>query len=220
MNNRQQRVFESYERALAVLAESRDRHPKELLPLIARLGGLVDEIKKCSVTQHLARTDPAVSRLRNRLDRMRTEQMLPLARFGLRLFAGDAGMTTALKVPHKRKPTDAILAAAALMVKAMEPHRALLKREKTDPARIGRLKRDTQLLKKEFRVAYAGVADRAVPTRNLSALLRRARLDLRAMDSLVVAHGSALLKGQWANAIRVQQRIGRPRKREGSTVAD
>lgn len=220
MNNRQERIFESYDSVLGVLDDSGDRHPKELLTLIARMRGLVAEIRTCRVTQDLAQKNRAVSRLRARLDRMRTEQMLPMARFGLRIFAGDAGMTSALKVPHKRAPTEAILAAAAQMAKALIPHRALLKSEKIDPARIGRLKRETKLLEKEFRDAYAGVPDRAVPTRRLAALMRGARLDLRAIDSLVVAHGSDALKARWPGAIRMHQRMGRPRKRKTSVVTD
>ena len=123
-------------------------------------------------------------------------------------------MESALRVPHKRAPTDAILAAAARMVKAIEPHRSLLKTAKIDPERITRLKRDARLLKTQFRDANAGIADRAVPTRRLAELMKSARLELRAIDALVGAHGSNLLRKTWPNAIRVQKRIGRPRKRK------
>ncbi len=69
-------------------------------------------------------------------------------------------------------------------------------------------------------MTYAGIADRAVPTRRLAELMRTARLDFRAIDSLVAAHGSALLREQWRKAIRVQERIGRPRKRKAAVVVN
>ena len=150
--------------------------------LMERLRGRIGEIDRGSEEQNLAFRDLAVSRLRHQLDRMRTEQMLPLARLGLRLFAGDAEMESALRVPHKRAPTDAILIAAARMAKAPEPHRAQLKSAKTDPERINRLKSDTRLLKTQFRDAYAGMADRAVPTRHLADLMKSARLERRAVS--------------------------------------
>lgn len=216
MNNRQKRVLDSYRSALMVLGNAKEAHPDELVVLMERLRRCIADIDMCGTQQHLAHSALAVSRLRYQLDRMRTEQVLPLARLGLRLFAGDAGMELALRVPHKRAPTDAILAAAAQMVKAVEPHRALLKSAKIDPERIDRLKRDARLLKKEFRDAYAGLADRAVPTRRLAELMRNARLELRAIDSLVGAHGSDLSRKIWLEGIRVQKRMGRPRKRKTS----
>ena len=220
MNNRQIRVRDTYNGAVDVLKDSNETLPKELLALMERLRGYVADIDNCVKEQTIAHVDAAVSHLRRRLNRLRSEQMLPLARFGLRLFAGDAGMLSALKVPHKQAPTDTILAAAALMAKAMAPHRALLKAEQFDPSRIGHLKRDAQLLKKEFEAAYASLADRAVPTRRLAALMRSARLEVRAMDALVAAHGSDLLRETWRDAIRVEKRMGRPRKRKTSAVAD
>lgn len=220
MNNRQVRVLESYRRAINALDDARETHPRELLMLMERLRSCIADIDRCDTQQYLAIRDPAVSRLRDRLDHMRTEQMLPLARLGLRLLAGDAGMRSALRVPHKRAPSEEILAAADRMVKAMEPHRALLKSAKTSPERIAQLKREARFLRKEFKATYAGIADRAVPTRRLAELMRTARLDFRAIDALVGAHGSALLREKWRKAIRVQERIGRPRKRKTAAVVD
>jgi hypothetical protein len=138
--------------------------------------------------------------------------MVPLARLARRLFAGEPGIQEALRVPHKRARAEEILAAAARMVKALRPHRALLAASHIDSARVDRLQVETRRLKKVFDKAHAAVADRAVPTRRLPELFASAHADVLVLDALM----PALFKTSgdlvfWKFMRRVNKRMGRPR---------
>ena len=77
----------------------------------------------------------------------------------------------ATHVPHPRTVCTRSVLMNNRQLRVLDSY-ALLKSAKTDPERIDRLKRDARLLKKQFRDAYAGIADRAVPTRRLADLMR------------------------------------------------
>ena len=137
--------------------------------------------------------------------------MLPLARLARRLFAGESPIEAALRVPHKRAPTEVILAAAVRMVSALRPHRAFPVDSRIDAARIGELQHEARRLKKVFEVAYASTADRAMPTRRLPELFASARMDVLAIDALITARGKEDDICYWKHISRVGKRIGRPR---------
>lgn len=117
----------------------------------------------------------------------------------------------ALGVPHKRAPTEVLLAASALMVRTLRPHRDLLIASRIDPKRIDELQVETRRLKKVFEAAYAAAADRAVPTRRLPELFASARMDVQALDALLAARPRTLDVLTWKRTRRVGKRIGRPR---------
>ena len=210
MNDRQTRVLESYQRILG----GRDRNATSLAPevpvIVERLASTVADIVAYRSKQYLARTQRAVASARSKLEKMRKNQMLPLATLARRVFAGEAGIEAALRVPHKRAPTNAILAAAAFMVKTLRPHRAVLATAGIEAARIERLRLETQALKKVFESAYASFADRAMPTRRLPEPFASARMDVQALDALIGAGGSVLDVLTWKHERRVGKRIGRP----------
>src|SRR5450756_838573 len=128
-----------------------------------------------------SRSSAASDVYKRQLEKMRTDHMMPLARLARRVFAGEPRIQAALRVPHKRAPTEVLLAAAALMVRTLRPHRALLAASHIDPKRIDQLQVETRRLKKVFEAAYAA-ADRAVPTRRLPELFASARMDMLALD--------------------------------------
>ena len=76
MNNRQIRIRDTYHGAVDVLKDSNEDLPEELLVLMERLRGYNADIDDCVKKQTIAHADAAVTRLRWRLDRLRTEQML------------------------------------------------------------------------------------------------------------------------------------------------
>ncbi len=210
MNDRQTRLLRSYRRILVYLRDQRTSIAREAPVILHRLERTVADINTYYVKQSIARQDRHVMSARSQLEKMRIEQMLPLARLARRAFAGEPGIQAALRVPHKRAPMEAVLAGAALMVSTLRPHRALLGDSGIDFKRIGELEREARRLKKVFAVAYAASADRAMPTRRLPGLFASAHLDVLAVDALVAACGDKLALLNWKDARRVGKRIGRP----------
>ena len=210
MNDRQTRVLRSYEQILPFLRDLKTSIAREAPATLHRLERTVADINAYYVKQSIARQKRHVMTARSHLEKMRCEQMLPLARLARRVFAGEPRIQAALRVPHKRAPTEVVLAGAALMVSTLRPHRALLAASGIDFRRIGELQREAQRLKKVFAVAYAASADRAMPTRRLPGLFASAHLDVLAMDALITARGDKLTLVNWKNARRVGKRLGRP----------
>jgi len=211
MNDRQTRTLESYRRVLATIRDRGALIAPEAPVILERLSITVADIRRYGVEQHIARTWHHVTGARRALEKMRTDHMMPLARLARRVFAGEPRIQAALRVPHKRAPTEVLLAAAALMVRTLRPHRALLAASHIDPKRIDRLQVETRRLKKVFEAAYASAADRAVPTRRLPELFASARMDVMALDALLGARPQTLDALDWKRTRRVGKRIGRPR---------
>jgi hypothetical protein len=211
MNDRQTRTLKSYRRVLATIHDRGALIAPEAPVILERLTITVADITRCTLEQHIARTWHHVTGARRALEKMRTDHMMPLARLARRVFAGEPRIQAALRVPHKRAPTEVLLAAAALMVRTLRPHRALLTASHIDPKRIDRLQVETRRLKKVFEPAHAAVADRAVPSRRLPELFASARMDVRALDALLAARSQTLDALDWKRTRRVGKRIGRPR---------
>ena len=211
MNDRQTRTLKSYRRILANLDGRAASIAPEAPVILERLTITVADITRYVLEQHIARTWHHVLGARHALEKMRTDHMLPLARLARRVFAGEPRIEAALRVPHKRAPTEVLLAAAALMVRTLRPHRALLAASHIDPKRIDQLQVETRRLKKVFEAAYAAAADRAVPTRRLPELFASARMDMLALDALLGARPQTLDALNWKGTRRVGKRIGRPR---------
>ncbi|MES2180349.1 MAG: hypothetical protein V4550_21030 [Gemmatimonadota bacterium] len=215
MDDRKKRVLESWRRIVGSGASLSTLAP-EVPAILERLASTVAEIDMYKQQQFMARKLLLVTHTRRALDRMRTEHMLPLARLTRPLFVGMSGIEAAIRVPHKRAPTEEILAAAEAMVKALRPHRELIAKSKIDPTRIDCIRDETRLLKKRFRTAYAASADRGAPTRQLPALFASARMDVAMLDALVRATSDAAQVFLWKQLSRVQKRLGRPRRKRGT----
>ena len=222
MNNRQVRAWQSYQSILGVL-EHCPRMGPEGQAVHERFKRTVAEIGRYRFEQDLASRSYHLTKARQQLDTMRSEQMLPLARLARRVFIGESAVEAAIRVPHKRAPTDAILTAATLIVKALRPHRAVLLASRIDPERVDRLDVEAKRLKKVFKAAYASVADRAMPTRRLPELFASARADVLVLDVLVAAKVIDMDDDGWQYARRVGKRIGRPprkrRRRQSGPLA-
>src|SRR5437868_8327436 len=140
--------------------------------------------------------------------------MIPLVRLTRRLFSGETRIQAALKVPHKRAPTDDLLAASASIVKTLKPQRKFLSESGVDPRRIDRLREETRQAKQLFDAATARTPESAIATRRLSALFTEARADFGAIDGLVtLACAPDELPG-WRSVTRAGKRMGRPRKQK------
>jgi hypothetical protein len=210
VNDRQTRTLKSYRKVLAHIRDRGAQIAPEAPVIVERLRITVADITRYRAEQHIAQTSCHVKSARYALEKMRTDQMLPLARLARRLFAGEPRIEAALRVPHKRAPTAVLLAAAALMVRTLRPHRDLLIASRIDPKRIDELQAETRRLKKVFEAAYAAAADRALPTRRLPELFASARMDVLALDALLAACSQIKEPMVWKRAKRVGKRIGRP----------
>jgi hypothetical protein len=211
MNERQQRTLAAYRRIVSVLSRFVSRLAPEALVILERLRATIDEIDRQEAKQTLARTNRPLAPARRLVEAMRKEKMLPLARLARRLFAGEPAIAAALRVPHKRAPADELFAASALMVRTLRPHRALLAQSRIDPKRIDQLQLEARRLKKLLSTLEASLADRAVPTRRLTALFASAQMDVAALDALVGASSTGITA--WHSIRRIGKRIGRPRSR-------
>ncbi len=211
MNERQMRACKAYHAVVVFFdthKQALDLAP-ELPHLHERLRATTAAIAETSVAQ-LHRAD-SLAELRRRLDAIRKNHMLPLASLTFGLFAGEARAQAALRVPHKRAPTDTLIAAAERMTKTLQPHRKFLAGSGIDPQRVNRLRTETQALKKLYADRYARTPVSVLATRRLPSHLERARRDLDAINNIVLATASGLVLVEWRTASRVGKRIGRPR---------
>ena len=218
VNNRQLRARQSYHNILLALSRC-PRIGPEGQAVHERFKGTVAEIERYYLEQDLASRGHHVTEARRQLDRMRGEQMLPLARLARRVFIGESAVEAAMRVPHKRAPTDEILTAATHMVKILRPHRAVLLASRIDPERMDRLEVEAKRLKKVFKAAYASVADRAMPTRRLPELFASAHADVLALDVLVAAKVIDINGVEWQHVRRVGKRMGRPPRKRRRLLA-
>ena len=219
MNERQFRTLGSYRSIISMLRDRGTPIALEAPAILERLENTVADIQTYATAQIIAGASCHVTNARRELERMRQKQMLPLARLARRVFAGESPIEAALRVPHKRAPTEVLLAAAVRMVSTLRPHRELLAGSRIDPVRIDELQREARRLKKVFAAAYASTADRAMPTRRLPQLFASARMDVLALDALIVAGGREVDLQQWKHSSRVGKRIGRPRAPRHRAVA-
>src|SRR5258708_30715580 len=102
MNNRQSRVLESYIKILLILDHWKKEFEPEVLAVFDRLQNTIADIEKYRQEQNDAARQYSVSRARRQLEKMRAEQMLPLARLSRRVLPGDPRMGAAIPLPHKR----------------------------------------------------------------------------------------------------------------------
>ncbi|MDB4913573.1 MAG: hypothetical protein JWM95_1217 [Gemmatimonadetes bacterium] len=211
MNDRQIRTLATYERIASTLADTKTPLPPEAVVVLERLTATLVAIRLTGDDQYVARHERSVTRARWELECMRKDEMLPLARLTLRLFAGETAITSALKVPHKRAPTDDMLAAAALMVKTLRPHRSVLRAAQIDPARLDAIQQQVRRLRQAFKAAYGSVADRAVPTRQLRELFSSAHLDVGILDAFRGIGAKSADVREWNRTKKIGKRIGRPR---------
>ncbi len=224
MNQRQERTLAAYRGALAFVGERPLAFAPELSHLCERLDSTVEAIENAAGKQQL-RGGKLLGEARRRLDQIREKHMLPLVRLTRRLFSGETRIQAALKVPHKRAPTDDLLAASASIVKTLRPQRKFLSESGVDPRRIDRLREETRQAKQLFDAATARTPESAIATRRLGPLFAEARADFAAIDGLVtLAFDPEELHG-WRMVSRVGKRMGRPRKqkrrrnkRKGKTV--
>jgi hypothetical protein len=122
-------------------------------------------------------------------------------------------------VPHKRAQSEVLIESAMLMTKALRPHRKLLKGALVDPQRVERLAHETREVKKQFSDARGAIADRAVPTRRIDALLASAKLDVAVLDALVGASDQRMDAREWKGIRRVGKRMGRPLQKKARKAA-
>lgn len=218
MNNRQARTLDMYELIVQNLGADGTKLAAEAAPILERLRQTIAEIRRYAREQEDFVRGHSLTIARRSLDQMRNDQMLPLARLARRVFIGESRIQEALRVPHKRAPSEEILAAAARMVAVLRPHRALLTGAHINTARIANLHRATIALGKEFKAAKTVVADRAAPTRRLPALFASARLDALALDALAGSREFGREIPTWKDMRRIHKRIGRPPVRSKRAV--
>ena len=224
MNTRQRLVYESYVQIVAQLSASKSPIANEVPAVLERFKSTVKDIHAYAFQQQFNEDKLAMSKARARVLQMRMKKMLPLARLARGVFAGEAAIQATLRVPHKRAAEKDILAAAALMVKTLRPHKKVLAAARIDPARIDELQTEMRALKKEVDAAQGAHADRAMPTRRLSELFTAARADMLVLDALIVAGGGQVNGTPWKLIRRVGKRMGRPpvargRRATGKNVA-
>jgi hypothetical protein len=223
MNDRQQRILESHCRAIELLRDCVSALGVEAPRIVERIEQTIAEIKTLESQQYVGRTKGQMTVLRRQLEKVRNDQMLPLARLARRVFVGETALEAALRVPHKRAPSEKLLTAGARIATALRPHRALLAASHIDPSRLVRLQRDVRDLKKAFHAAHGSTADRAVPTRRMRTLFASANMDMLALDALVGASAGGPSMDFWKGIRRIHKRMGRPRakrKPAGDQTAD
>lgn len=183
------------------------------------LQSIIDEIHHNQHEQIRIGVTQTVTWLRLRLESVRHEQMLPLTRLARRVFVGEATIEGALRVPHKRAPSDDIIGAALNICSALDPHRELLRENKIDLARLDRLDTEVRDIRTGLTNAYDGMADRAVPTHRITALFKAARLEAIALDALVGTESNKELLTHWKISRRVGKRPRRPRNCKAKTTS-
>lgn len=212
MNDRQKRTLRTFQQVVIAAQIAPARFGPEGKAIIAHFTRTVEELDHLGRAQALANFKRRGWTPRKHVENMRQQHMLPLARMGRRLFRGDSAITSALAIPHKRASSDEIFAAADRMVKTLRPHRKFLAASGGDDKRITILHAEVRRVRAILREADGASADRAVPTRRMADLFASARLDILALDGLVVATRNKETIRDWKALIKIGGRIGRPKQ--------
>ena len=213
MNDRQIRTLRSFDTILAYWRERAALLGPEAPAIMKHLDAAYAELFQLRTLQRLNQPGIQARSLRSQVEKMRTDHMLPLARLGKRVFAGETAITSALQVPHKRAANDLMLAAAERMVKTLRPHKDLLAEPGSKVKRVSALHLEIRRLRELVKTTAGVVADRAVPTRRIAELFAAGRRDVQALDALVAASPNKSSLLTWKHSSKIGRRIGRPKKR-------
>ena len=144
--------------------------------------------------------------------RLRREYMVPLTRVGRRVLRYARGIEQALKVPHARVSHRELVTAAEVMLKTVQPHRALLLSAGFPKTFFTEFRELTKELKRIATTSSQRQAKFARVSEELRRELASANDTLRILDGLMFArtdHDYEFAK-IWKDILRTPKRLGRP----------
>lgn len=212
MNDRQTRTLRTFQEIVLATQHEPARFGREGAAIVAHFARTFEELYQLCHAREVAAIKHRGRAPRLYVEGMRQEHMIPLARMGKRLFAGDGSITSALAIPHKRASNDEIFTAADRMVKILRPHRTFLVASGADGKRITLLHAEVRRVRAIVRAAEGATADRAATTRRITELFASARRDILALDGLVLATRDKGAIRYWKQVIKIGGHIGRPKQ--------
>lgn len=144
--------------------------------------------------------------------RLRRAYMIPLTRIGRRLLRFAPGIERALKVPHARASHRELVTGAEVMLKAVQPHRALLVSAGFPKTFLTEFRDLTKELKRIATTSSQRQEKFARVTKELRQELASANETLRILDGLMLARTDrdAYVANTWKHVLRTPKRLGRP----------
>jgi hypothetical protein len=184
-----------------------EQYSSKLQTSIARLHEL--EYEQHTLMPRHSREGKRTAILRMRL---RREYMIPLTRIGRRLLRFARGIEQALKVPHARASHRELVTSAEVMLKAVQPYRALLVSEGFSKTFLAEFRDLTKELKRIATTSSQRQERFARVTEKLREELASAKETLRILDGLMLARTDrdSHLAKTWKDILRTPKRLGRP----------
>ena len=190
----------------------------------ARVAAVLDDVIERvrvldAATQRATLTSNAAT-MKKYCDELRRGHMIPIARRGKLLFHGEAKIQRVLRVPHARATPAAILAAARVMAKAVEPHRRLFVQEGLPKTFLAELRASAARLRAFVTANEQSRAASPAAYRELREQIARGRSQIDIVDGQLLGWLDAqpparrkTLAAMWRAAHRIPARTGRPRRR-------
>jgi len=169
--------------------------------------------EESSLSPQAAREGQRTADLRKRL---RWEYMIPLMRTGKALLRFAPGVEKALKVPHARSSHKEIVAAAAVMLKAVQPYRKILVSAGFSKTFLTEFRDLTKELKRIATTSSQRQAKFARVTDAMRKELATANETLRIIEGIILAPAlrKPRLAKEWKALMKHPTRMGRPPARK------
>ena len=175
-----------------------------------------DRVTKLATENRRVKADRRVMRRGKHLtkDRLREDQLLPLARRGRKLSREYPELELALKVPHKNAPVSDIADAADRIADALTPHLNMLIKAKYPRNCLTTLRRDAQALREHAETMEEARGFLHRSNRELADELAMARETIDELDAVLRSLDDfSSYEFNWNFVNRVGARMGRPSKR-------
>jgi hypothetical protein len=171
-----------------------------------------------AIAQDFAGTDGGeIRKLRHLL---RHDHMIPIVRFGKKVFRWEPEMAGALNVPHTRANSDVMVTSAKRLAKALKTkaRQKLYLQEGFDEQFVANLIAAADAVAERSKHDDTWKRKRVEATWNLRQALRDAREELRIMDGLLLAstRTNQKLATFWKREKRLMGKVGRPPKKRGA----
>ena len=218
MTKKQLRALRTYRDAL-IHVRKLNVADGPLGPLIVELEDAIAGIEERALAQSRARSlrgtsSSNVKRLRRAI---RKGYMIPIRRRAKTLLRNLPGLTAALRVPHAKKSTAVLVAAAHAMAKAVQPYASEFRKARFPKDFLTRLRSDARELAKGAAGVTTGSRQLTQATVDLARAFRHARDTEEAIDGLLLARfdEGVASAAEWRSARRIGKPRGRPRKKRG-----
>ncbi len=213
MENRQQRIVESFERVLIYLQQNPVKPEPPLLTSTKRsLAASIERLKDLQQEQM-----PKASGVEAMKQHLRRARLMPLVRIVKPLLKFAPGTEKALRVPHARADAAAVAAHTLEVMKTLAPHAEILTSAGLGEDYVAQVTGEAEWLGSASARADEARQRRSRATAAIRDVIRKGMDDVSVVEGILLAHARSTGRSEmafWRGMRRVKGRLGRPKARQ------